>query len=100
MLDSALALPTEAQQSNNINDLGEGLGKCRAVDRKRFSGTSPKPPEQSREVLANRIRELAREVRSIGRGRRCDAESIAIDKDCIAVELGRLAGRLDRRATQ
>jgi hypothetical protein len=96
----SLALPTEARQSSNINDLGEGLGKCRAVDRKRFSGASPKPPEQSREVLANRIRELACDVRRIGRGRRCDAESIAIDKDCIAVELGSLARRLERRAAQ
>jgi hypothetical protein len=51
-------------------------------------------------MLANRIRELACDVRRIGHGRRCDAESIAIDKDFIAVELGRLAWRLDRRAAQ
>ena len=50
--------------------------------------------------VGNLLRALAHDVRRIGRGHRCDAESIAIDKDCIAMELGRLAGRLDRRATR
>jgi hypothetical protein len=49
--------------------------------------------------VSDALRELARDVRRIGRGRRGDAESIAIDKEHIAHELRRLAGRLDRRAT-
>lgn len=77
------------QKSSTFSHLRKQTASTATVENQRVSAT-----------LANRIRELAKEVRSIGRGRRCDAESIAIDKDCIAVELGRVAGRLDRRATQ
>ena len=77
------------RNSSPINHIPKQTATTAPVENQRFSP-----------VLANRIRELARDVRRIGRGHRCDAESIAIDKDCIAVELGRLAGRLDRRATQ
>ena len=75
------------QKPSPINQIPKQTPTAAPVDNQRFSP-----------MLANRIRELAGDVRRIGRGRRCDAESIAIDKDCIAVELARLAGRLDRRA--
>lgn len=77
------------QNSSPISQIRKQTPVTAPVDNQRFSP-----------MLANRIRELASDVRRIGRGRRCDAESIAIDKDWIAVELGRLAGRLDRRAAQ
>jgi hypothetical protein len=44
---------------------------------------------------ADRLHELARAVRQIGTGHRCDPERIAIAKDEIAHELVILARRLD-----
>lgn len=86
---AALADRAGVRNSSPINQIAEQTPAPPPVDNQRVSP-----------LLANRIRELAGDVRRIGRGRRCDAESIAIDKDCIAVELGRLACRLDRRAAQ
>jgi hypothetical protein len=64
---------------------------------KQTQPTAPVDNQRFSPVLANRIRELAYDVRRIGFGSRGDAESVAIDKDCIAVELSSLAGRLDGR---
>ena len=77
------------RNSSPVNQIPRQTQATTPIDKQRFSP-----------MLANRIRELACDVRRIGHGRRCDAESIAIDKDFIAVELGRLAWRLDRRAAQ
>jgi len=47
------------------------------------------------DTLANRLRDLARDVRRIGCGLRSDPEAIAIAKDVIAAELAGLARRVD-----
>jgi hypothetical protein len=50
----------------------------------------------AQEPVGNRLHQLAREVRRIGSGHRCDPERIAMAKDEIAHELVILARRLDR----
>lgn len=69
---------------NDFKPLQKQTTTYAAVEVQRFSGP-----------LANRVRELSRDVRRIGHGARCDPESIAIDKESISIELNRLAGRLE-----
>ncbi len=48
--------------------------------------------------ISTRLRDLARDVRRIGNGYRCDPEAIAIRKDEIAKKLAAIARELERAA--
>lgn len=52
-----LALPTEAHQSANINDIARSLGEFRPIDPKRLFGVAPKPgaPPENRTAASTGI---------------------------------------------
>jgi hypothetical protein len=52
--------------------------------------------QAGRRTLADELRELSRDVRRLGNGFRVDPETIAIEKDAVAVRLLGLARELER----
>jgi hypothetical protein len=53
-----LALPREATELSDVNDLAKGLGKNSFIDLQRFSESPPKPSADNRPLTVTRGREL------------------------------------------